>query len=107
MLATAPALGATWAAELARLSGQNTADGWGAAAAAWDELIHPYDAAYCRWRAAQVALATAHGTAARRLLKRAAADARGHVPLSEAIRRTVEGSTHRELGADEANLGHR
>ena len=47
-------------------------DGWVAAAAAWDRLTRPYDAAYCRWRGAQVALATAQGTLAGRLLKRAA-----------------------------------
>ena len=85
----AAAQGAMWAAELARLAGQDTVDGWVAAAAAWDDLTRRYDAAYCRWRGAQVGLATVQGTAARRLLKRAAIDARGHVPLCEAIRTTA------------------
>ena len=68
--------GCDLAAELARLEGEETVDGWVAAAAAWDRLTRPYDAAYCRWRGAQVALATAQGTLAGRLLKRAATDAR-------------------------------
>ncbi len=51
LLVTPAAQGATWAAELARLEGQETVDGWVAAAAAWDRLTRPYDAAYCRWRA--------------------------------------------------------
>ena len=93
------AQGATWAAELARLEGQETVDGWVAAAAAWDRLTRPYDAGYCRWRGAQVALATVQGTMARRLLKRAAIDARGHVPLSEAIRRTAGHSLRPEREA--------
>ena len=88
-LVTPAAQGATWAAELARLEGQETVGGWVAAAAAWDRLMRPYDAAYCRWRGAQVALATAQGTLAGQLLKRAAIDAHGHVPLAEAIRRTA------------------
>ena len=89
LLVTPAARGATWAAELARLEGQETVEGWVAAAAAWDRLTRPYDAAYCRWRGAQVALGTVQGTLAGRLLKRATLDARGHVPLSEAIRRTA------------------
>ena len=88
LLVTPAAQGATWAAELARLAGQETVDGWVAAGAAWDRLTRPYDAAYCRWRGAQVALETVQGTLAGRLLKRAAIDARGHVPLSEAIRKS-------------------
>lgn len=89
--AAAAAHGAAWAAEVARMEGRETIECWTSAAAAWDDLIHPYDAAYCRWRGAQVGLATGQGTTARRLLRRAAADARGHVPLSDAIRRTAEG----------------
>jgi len=89
-LVTPAALGATWAAELARLEGYETVDVWVASAAAWDRLTRPYDAAYSRWRGAQVAQATAQGTVTGRLLKRAALDARGHVPLAEAIRRTTE-----------------
>ena len=97
IFATAPAYGATWAAELARLGADESLDGWMAAAVAWDHLTHPYDAAYCRWRGAQVALATSQGTTARRLLRRAARDAQGHVPLSDAIRRTGGGERSRGL----------
>lgn len=89
LIAAVPAHGATWAAELARLKGIDTVDGWVAAAANWDRLSRPYDAAYARWRAAQVALRTAQGSTAGRLLKRAAQQAHGHVPLAEAIRRTA------------------
>ena len=85
-LVTPAAQGATWTAELARLQGSETVDGWVAAATAWDRLTRPYDSGYCRWRGAQVALATGQGTLAGRLLKRAAVDARGHLPLTEAIR---------------------
>ena len=85
-LVTPAAEGATWTAELARLDGSETVDGWVAAATAWDRLTRPYDSGYCRWRGAQVALATGQGTLAGRLLKRAAVDARGHLPLTEAIR---------------------
>ena len=89
LLVTPAAAGATWTAELARLEGSETVEGWVAAAKAWDHLTRPYDSAYCRWRGAQVALAAAQGTLAGRLLKRAGVDARGHVPLTEAIRSTV------------------
>lgn len=61
---------------------------WTRAAAAWDGLARPHDAAYCRWRAAQVALREGEGTLAGRLLARAAAEAREHVPLSRAITAT-------------------
>jgi len=97
----AVAHGAMWAAELAKLAGEDSVDHWVRAATAWDDLTHVYDAAYCRWRAAQVALATSHGTAARRLLKRAATDARGHLPLSEAIRQTAGTSTRGKRGSEE------
>ncbi|MBD3926157.1 AAA family ATPase [Nocardioides cavernae] len=89
-LARPVAEGATWSAELARLEGAGTVDIWVVAAGTWDGLRRPYDAAYCRWRAAQVAQATGQGTMAGRLLKRAAADARGHVPLSDAVRRAAD-----------------
>ena len=52
----------------------------------------PHEAAYCRWRAAQAALRDGQGTVAARLLKRAAADAREHVPLSQAIAATRAGA---------------
>ena len=79
------ATAATWAAELGRLEASDTVEMWAQATAEWNLLTRPHDAAYCRWRAAQVALREGHGTVAARLLKRAAQDAREHVPLSEAI----------------------
>ena len=84
-----PAWRLTWHAETGRLSGEQTVEGWTAAATAWDDLTRPHDAAYCRWRAAQVALRQRRGTVASRLLRRAARDAREHVPLSAAIARTA------------------
>ena len=50
-------------AEFARADGTATTDHWARAAAAWDSLARPHDAAYCRWRAAQVRAAgrTGHG----------------------------------------------
>jgi hypothetical protein len=58
------------------------------AATAWGHLGRPHAAAYCRWRAAQVALREGRGVVAARLLRRAASDAREHVPLSRAIAET-------------------
>jgi hypothetical protein len=80
---------AVWSAELARLEGADSVEHWTRAAAAWDRLARPHDAAYCRWRAAQCALREGRGTVAARLLKRAATDAREHVPLSGAIAKTA------------------
>ena len=80
---------AQWEAELSRAAHRDTCDEWVATATAWDHLRRPHDAAYCRWRAAQVALRDTRGTAAQRLLKRAAADARDHVPLRLAITATA------------------
>jgi len=77
------------ALELARIDGRFELDGWGRATAAWDELEQPHDAAYCRLRAAQAALAQGRGVAAHRLLERAARDARQHLPLSSAIEETA------------------
>jgi hypothetical protein len=79
---------ATYAAEMARLTDQQTVDPWVAAAAEWDKLSRPHDAAYCRWRAAQVALATGRATTATALLRRAARQAREHVPLLDVIAAT-------------------
>ena len=76
------------AAELARCDGSETVDGWVRAAAEWERLARPHDAAYCRWRGAQVALRSGQATLAARLLKRATAQAREHVPLSAAIAST-------------------
>ena len=83
-----PALAATWAAESARLAGTPSVERWVAAAREWDRITRPHDAAYCRWHAAQVALTTGQGSTAHRLLRRAEHDAREHVPLLAAIRRT-------------------
>jgi tetratricopeptide (TPR) repeat protein len=85
----APVWHAVWRAELAALEDSETVDGWMDAASGWDRLTHPHDAAYCRWRAARVALREGRGTLAHRLLARAAADAREHVPLSRAIAATI------------------
>jgi hypothetical protein len=85
-----PAQGAAWAAETTRLMGRPSLELWAAAAGHWDRLGRPHDAAYCRWRGAEVALATGQGTVAARLLRRAARDAREHVPLSTAIAETAD-----------------
>jgi tetratricopeptide (TPR) repeat protein len=84
-VSTAGAEAAAWAAELARLTGTATVGHWTRASHAWDGLGRPHDAAYSRWRGAQVALATGQGTVAARLLRRAATDARENVPLTAAI----------------------
>lgn len=83
-----------WSAELARIDGTASVDQWSDAAQAWDALGRPHDAAYCRWRAAQVALGEGQGTLPARVLKRAASDAREHVPLSRAIAATAAGAYH-------------
>jgi tetratricopeptide (TPR) repeat protein len=88
-LAHDPAHRVSWDAELSRLDGTATVDHWVRAAGAWARLGRPHDSAYCGWRGAQVALADGQGTVAGRLLRRAAADARQHVPLSDAIARTA------------------
>ncbi|HYH72684.1 MAG TPA: ATP-binding protein [Nocardioides sp.] len=77
-----------WDAELARTGRVDSSAQWVRAASSWAALRSPHDAAYCRWRAAQCALREGQGTVAARLLKRAAADAREHVPLSRAIATT-------------------
>jgi tetratricopeptide (TPR) repeat protein len=82
----------TWAAELGRLMRTAGVEDWVRAAKRWDALERPHDAAYCRWRAAQVALASGRATAATRLLRGAAADARQHVPLSQVIAATARRS---------------
>lgn len=87
--ADAAAHGLVWSAELSRMRGRATAQQWLAAATSWDGLGRPFDSAYCRWRAAQVALREGRGSAAGRLLGRAARDARMHAPLSDAIAATA------------------
>jgi hypothetical protein len=90
--ASGHACAATGEAELARLAGKQSIEVWARAATAWDKLARPFDAAYCRWRAAQVALTTGQATLSQRLLKRAAQDAREHAPLREAVRRAADGT---------------
>ena len=80
---------AGWAAELGRLTRTATVEHWTGAARSWDDIGRPHDAAYCRWRGAQVALASGQGTLAARLLRRAATDARENVPLTAAIAETA------------------
>ena len=55
----------------------------------WDRLHRPHDAAYYRWRGAQAAIANGQGTIAAKLLRRAARDAREHVPLASVIAETA------------------
>ena len=90
--AAIPAHAASWRAELARIDGTATVEVWRRAAAEWDRLVRPHDSAYCRWRAAQVALRDGQGTIATRLLKRARTDARQHAPLTDAIAATGRGA---------------
>jgi hypothetical protein len=79
---------ATAEAETFRAEDRAHIDQWARAAAAWDVLGRPHDAAYCRWRGAQAAFREGQGTLAIRLLNRAKTDARHHVPLSSAIATT-------------------
>jgi hypothetical protein len=76
---------ASYEAEIARATGRGRTADWVQAAALWDPLDRPHDAAYCRWRAAQCALRDGRGTMAATLLRRAATGARAHVPLSDAV----------------------
>ena len=87
---------ATWDAELARLAGAARIEHWVRAATAWDSLGRPHEAAYCRWRGAEVALRSAQSMLADRMLKRAARDAREHVPLREAVAKTAADARARE-----------
>jgi hypothetical protein len=86
--ADGPAQHRAWHAETARLAGQRSLPLWSTAASEWDQVNRPHDAAYCRWRGAQAALATGHGTVALRVLRHAARQAREHAPLSVAITET-------------------
>ncbi len=72
---------------MARLQGADAVADWVAAADAWHALSWPHEEAYCRWRAAELALKEGRGTLAARLLKRATSDAREHEPLLAAIAR--------------------
>jgi hypothetical protein len=72
-----------------RVERADTPEIWATAAGEWEKITRPHDAAYCRWRAAQAALRDGQATLAIRMLKRAAADAREHVPLQRAIAATA------------------
>jgi len=93
MLGAAAAQQATWVAELARLTSTAAVEHWVRAASEWDKLTRPHDAGYCRWQAAQLAHATGQAALARRLLIRAARDAREHAPLTQAIANTAGAGT--------------
>lgn len=86
-----PASARSWQAELSAIAGAASVDDWVSAAVEWDHIIRPHDAAYCRWKAGQVALREGRGTIAARLLTRAATDARTHAPLRRAIAATARG----------------
>jgi tetratricopeptide (TPR) repeat protein len=85
-----PAWEALWHAELARITRTDPVTAWTYAAATWDTHDHPHDAAYCRWRGAQAAVREDQGTLGRRLLRRAATDARTHRPLRLAIKAAAQ-----------------
>jgi Tfp pilus assembly protein PilF len=87
--AAVPACSRSWRAELSRSDGTATVDAWASAAAEWDRITRPHDAAYCRWRAAQVAVREGRGSLAGQLLRRAGSDARTHVPLARAVAATA------------------
>jgi hypothetical protein len=86
--AAAPATRSTWRAELARLHGVAQLQHWVGAAEQWDLVGRPHEAAYSRWRAGELALHEGRETLARRLLRRAHAQARGHVPLLGVVDRS-------------------
>ena len=88
-----PAVTASWAAEVQRLHGRSEVGPWLLAAAAWDAVGRPHDAAYARWRAARIELAAGDVPGARKLLARAEKDAREYAPLLAAIRGTRADAT--------------
>ena len=85
-----PAHGAAWRAEMARLAGKPSLELWAETARHWDRLGRRHDAAYCRWRGAQIALVAGQATTATKLLRRAARDGREHAPLLSAIQQTAK-----------------
>ena len=88
-IAVRPAVASTWAAEMARAREVPALEQWSVAASSWDRLGRPHESGYCRWRAGQEAVATGRRNLATRLLRHAARDARGHVPLLAAIEATT------------------
>lgn len=61
--------------EWSRIEGDSSPEIWESAAAAWDEMRHPYPAAYCRWRLAEALLARQSRSAQATRALRAAAEA--------------------------------
>jgi DNA-binding NarL/FixJ family response regulator len=63
----------------------------GARCEAWDALTRPHRAAYARWRQAEALVAQPVGrTSATVVLRTAAGQARGHAPLSAAIKNLAQ-----------------
>jgi DNA-binding CsgD family transcriptional regulator/tetratricopeptide (TPR) repeat protein len=79
---------AQWTAELGRLhAARDTATSWRAAAESWEALNRPHRTAYCRWRLAEALLQSRSGRGeAADALRSAIQQARGHVPLTDAVR---------------------
>ncbi len=86
-------LSAQWLGELGRIDGKPDLEAWSTAIRHWDALERPFDAAYCRWRAAQACIELGQATAAARLLRRGLKDAREHVPLRDALSATLRDLT--------------
>ncbi len=80
-----PAWGASWMAELSRVTGTNDPQAWAVAGAAWTDLRRPHRAAYALWRQAEALLLGGHGTEAGTCLRAAAAAALQHEPLRAGI----------------------
>jgi hypothetical protein len=105
VFAARPAQAAAWKAECARLAGRPSLELWAEAARQWERLGRSHDAGYSRWRGAQVALASGQRTVALRLLRRAAREAREHVPLSSAVVATA-GQAPTHLQPSDLNEDH-
>jgi DNA-binding CsgD family transcriptional regulator/tetratricopeptide (TPR) repeat protein len=80
---------ATCEAEFTRLELRSDAGQWAAAAASWDALSRPYEAAYARWRQAEALLAARASKAAAGVLRQAhrATVQLGERPLRHEIER--------------------
>jgi DNA-binding CsgD family transcriptional regulator/tetratricopeptide (TPR) repeat protein len=77
-------------AEALRLQGDRDPDAWAGAVAAWERLAMPYPAAYCRWRQAEVLLASGSPRGRAQQLLTAAHDtaaALGAAPMLEGMQR--------------------
>jgi hypothetical protein len=96
--ADGPATSELWRAETARLAGATSVQLWTDAAAEWDKIDRPHDAAYCRWRGARDALTMGEGRIAQRMLRRAAQQAREHLPLATAISETAARASQTQQG---------